>query len=94
MAQQLDNVGNMVGKGGKTRQRAKFVLSHGAWGEMETSVNALIDDLLWPTAAVTRAIAAECRQAHWWCHQYASAFTRADGSGAYRFRRGPRGGPR
>ena len=30
----------------------------GAWGEMETSVNTLIDDLLWPTTEVTRAIAA------------------------------------
>jgi hypothetical protein len=58
MAQQLEHVGNVVGREGKTRQRAKFGLLHGAWGEMETSVNALIDDLLWPTAAVTRAIAA------------------------------------
>ena len=33
-------------------------LSNGAWGEMEASVNTLIDDLLWPTTAVTRAIAA------------------------------------
>ena len=30
----------------------------GAWGEMETSVNTLIDDLLWPTTEVTRALAA------------------------------------
>ena len=37
---------------------AKFGLSHGAWGEMENSINTLIDDLLWPTAAVTSAIAA------------------------------------
>ena len=58
MAQQLEHVGNVVGREGKTRQRAKFGLLHGAWGEMETSVNTLIDDLLWPTAAVTRAIAA------------------------------------
>ncbi len=36
----------------------KFGLTHGAWGEMETSVNTLIDDLLWPTTEVTRAIAA------------------------------------
>ena len=33
-------------------------LSDGAWGEMESSVNSLIDDLLWPTTEVTRAIAA------------------------------------
>src|SRR6516164_845287 len=58
MAQQLEHVGHVVGREGKTRQRVKFGLSHGAWGEMETSVNALIDDLLWPTTEVTRAISA------------------------------------
>ena len=36
----------------------KLGLSSGAWGEMENSVNTLIDDLLWPTTEVTRAIAA------------------------------------
>jgi HAMP domain-containing protein/CheY-like chemotaxis protein/signal transduction histidine kinase len=58
MAQQLERVGQVVGREGKTRQRVKFGLSHGAWGEMETSVNTLIDDLLWPTTEVTRAISA------------------------------------
>src|SRR5205085_4823042 len=32
MAQQLDRVGQVVGREGKTRQRVKFVLSNGAWG--------------------------------------------------------------
>src|SRR5450631_3809814 len=58
IAQQLERVGQEVGHEGKTRQRVKFGLSNGAWGEMEDSVNTLIDDLLWPTMAVTRAIAA------------------------------------
>src|SRR5207244_1550459 len=58
MAQQLERVGQVVGREGKTRQRVKFPLSHGAWAEMETSVNTLIDDLLWPTTEVTRAISA------------------------------------
>ncbi|HEX4292491.1 MAG TPA: HAMP domain-containing protein, partial [Rhizomicrobium sp.] len=58
MAQQLERVGEVVGKEGKTRQRVKFGSQSGAWAEMESSVNALIDDLLWPTAEVTRAIAA------------------------------------
>ena len=49
MAQQLERVGQLVGKEGKTRQRVRFGLSSGAWGEMESSVNTLIDDLLWPT---------------------------------------------
>src|SRR5919112_1607184 len=46
------------GREGKTRQRVQLALSHGAWGEMEESVNTLIDDLLWPTTAVTQAVAA------------------------------------
>src|SRR6516164_6024988 len=58
MAQQLERVGEVVGRQGKTRQRVRFGISNGAWGEMENSVNALIDDLLWPTTEVTRAIAA------------------------------------
>jgi HAMP domain-containing protein/CheY-like chemotaxis protein/signal transduction histidine kinase len=58
MAMQLERVGQVVGRDGKTRQRVKFGLSSGAWGEMEDSVNTLIDDLLWPTTEVTRAIAA------------------------------------
>ncbi|MCC6981640.1 MAG: HAMP domain-containing protein [Bauldia sp.] len=58
MAQQLDRVGQVVGREGKTRQRVRLGLSDGAWGEMEHSVNTLIDDLVWPTAEVTRAIAA------------------------------------
>ena len=58
MAQQLERVGHVVGREGRTRQRVKFGWSHGAWGEMEGSVNTLIDDLLWPTTEVTRAISA------------------------------------
>src|SRR6266542_2804563 len=58
MAQQLDRVGEVVGREGRTRHRVKFGLSGGAWNEMEASVNTLIDDLLWPTTEVTRAIAA------------------------------------
>ena len=58
MAKQLERVGQVVGREGRTRQRVRFGLSDGAWGEMESSVNSLIDDLLWPTTEVTRAIAA------------------------------------
>ncbi|WP_448203881.1 HAMP domain-containing protein [Azospirillum sp. sgz302134] len=58
MATQLERVGQTVGREGKTRQRVKFGLAQGAWGEMETSVNTLIDDLLWPTTEVTRVISA------------------------------------
>ena len=57
MAQQLERVGQVVGREGKTRQRVKFDLAGGSWADMEGSVNTLIDDLLWPTREVTRAVA-------------------------------------
>src|SRR6202048_3425761 len=58
MAQQLERVGQVVGREGKTRQRVKFGVASGSWADMEGSVNTLIDDLLWPTREVTRAVAA------------------------------------
>ncbi len=61
MAYELEYVGQVVGREGKTRQRVKFGPVHGAWGAMERSVNTLIDDLLWPTTAVTHAITAVAR---------------------------------
>ena len=58
LAGELERVGQAVGKQGKTRQRVRAERRAGAWGGMESSVNQLIDDLLWPTAEVTRAISA------------------------------------
>src|SRR5438132_231699 len=58
MAHELKRLGQAVGKEGKTRERTKFHESRGAWGEMEVSINTLVDDLLRPTTEVTRAIAA------------------------------------
>ena len=58
MADELKRVGQVVGKEGRTRERTRFHESRGAWGEMETSVNTLVEDLLRPTTEVTRAIAA------------------------------------
>src|SRR6476469_7761540 len=58
MASELEHVGQVVGRAGKTRMRVKFGLQGGSWAAMETSVNDLIDDLLWPTTAVTHAITA------------------------------------
>src|SRR6201989_3416901 len=58
MAQELERAGEVVGREGKTRHRVKLGLSSGSWSDMETSVNTLIDDLLWPTKEVTRAVAA------------------------------------
>ena len=58
LARELERVGQIVGKDGKTRHRMSSDRRSGAWGAMETSVNTLIDDLLWPTTEVTRTISA------------------------------------
>jgi HAMP domain-containing protein/CheY-like chemotaxis protein/signal transduction histidine kinase len=58
MQQELRRVGQVVGKEGRTRERTRFHESRGAWGEMEVSINTLVEDLLRPTEGVTRAIAA------------------------------------
>jgi hypothetical protein len=55
MARQLEQAGQTVGREGITRQRVKFGLTNGAWGEMESSVNTLIDDLLWTKEGVIEA---------------------------------------
>jgi hypothetical protein len=56
MAQQLEHVGHVVGREARRGSASRSVWRAGL-GEMEASVNTLIDDLLWPTTAVTRAIA-------------------------------------
>ncbi len=58
LAEQLERVGQVVGCEGNVRQRVRTSRVSGTWGEMEGSVNTLIDNLLWPTNEVTRAIAA------------------------------------
>ncbi|MGA7327229.1 MAG: HAMP domain-containing protein, partial [Rhodomicrobium sp.] len=61
ISEQLHLVGQYVGREGKTRHRLRLGSVQGAWGDMEISVNALIDDLLWPTTEVTRTIEAVAR---------------------------------
>src|ERR1700678_2297580 len=61
IAEQLEHVGEVVGRQGKTSTRVRFGLSQGAWADMEGSVNTLIDDLLWPTTTVTRTVSAVAR---------------------------------
>ena len=58
MAAELKRVGLAVGKRGQTSQRVRFQPLGGEWGEMEGSINVLVDDLLWPTTEVTRAVSA------------------------------------
>ncbi|HEX5009618.1 MAG TPA: HAMP domain-containing protein, partial [Planctomycetota bacterium] len=58
MAEELRRTVKAVGKEGQTRQRVNFGPRQGAWHEMQGLVNTLIDDLVWPTTEVTRAISA------------------------------------
>jgi signal transduction histidine kinase/HAMP domain-containing protein/DNA-binding response OmpR family regulator len=58
MAAELQRVSETVGRRGQTRERVRCERRVGSWGAMESSVNGLVDDLLWPTTAVTRSIAA------------------------------------
>ncbi len=58
MARELKRVGQAVGKEGRTRERIRLERHRGAWDDMESSVNTLVEDLLRPTTEVTRAIAA------------------------------------
>ena len=61
MAKELERVGQVVGREGKIKHRVTLGVPHGSWGEMEGSINTLIDDLLWPTTEVTRTVAAVAR---------------------------------
>src|SRR5262245_1838468 len=56
VAHEMERAGELVGKEGKTRHRVTVDRRSGAWGAMESSMNTLIDDLLWPTTEVTRTI--------------------------------------
>ncbi|RSL19068.1 signal transduction histidine kinase [Edaphobacter aggregans] len=58
MAGELKRVGQAIGKEGRTRERTRFQQLRGSWGEMEVSVNTLVEDLLRPTTEMTRTIAA------------------------------------
>ncbi|HEX5766087.1 MAG TPA: HAMP domain-containing protein, partial [Woeseiaceae bacterium] len=58
MASELQRVSEAVGRRGRTRERVRCERRVGSWSAMESSVNGMVDDLLWPTTAVTRSIAA------------------------------------
>ncbi len=57
LAQDLDLVGEKVGRLGQTRQRLSPANRQGAWAGMEHSVNNLIDDLIRPVETMTEAMA-------------------------------------
>src|SRR5665213_29581 len=56
MAVELERMSRVVGKEGKISKRANFGSRGGAWREMETSVNTLVSDLVWPVSEFTRSI--------------------------------------
>jgi HAMP domain-containing protein len=58
IAQDLERVGQIVGKEGNTKHRMSGSRRSGAWNAMQNCVNTLIEDLLWPTTEVTRTISA------------------------------------
>ena len=58
LAEQVERVGQHVGRAGSTRHRLRLGSNAGSWGNIEVGVNTLIDDLLWPTAEFTRTIEA------------------------------------
>jgi HAMP domain-containing protein/signal transduction histidine kinase/DNA-binding response OmpR family regulator len=61
MSVELERLGQVVGREGRTRQRVSLGRASGAWSEMEASINTLVEDLLWPTREVTNAISAVAR---------------------------------
>lgn len=58
MAMELERVSTVVGKEGKISERASIGNARGAWKSSIDSVNALISDLVQPTAETTRVIRA------------------------------------
>src|SRR5690242_15553315 len=56
--QETARVSHAVGKQGKLKQRMTVPNAVGAWGAEVTAINTLIEDLVWPTTEVTRAIGA------------------------------------
>ncbi len=58
MAQELERVSRLVGKEGKTRERASIGTVAGAWATSIDSVNTLIGDLVQPTSEMARVIGA------------------------------------
>src|SRR5580765_3332444 len=51
-------VSHAVGKEGKLKQRMNVTGAVGGWADEVAAINTLIDDLVWPTTEVTRAVGA------------------------------------
>jgi HAMP domain-containing protein/CheY-like chemotaxis protein/signal transduction histidine kinase len=57
-ARETARVSHAVGKEGKLKQRMAVPGVLGGWADEVAAVNTLIDDLVWPTTEVTRAVGA------------------------------------
>src|SRR3954466_14812138 len=57
-ARETARVSRAVGKEGKLKQRMSVPGVVGGWADEGAAVNMLIDDLVWPTTEVTRAVGA------------------------------------
>src|SRR5215213_8483738 len=57
-SQETARVTRAVGKEGKLRQRMTVPGVVGGWSQEVDAINTLIDDLVWPTTEVTRAVGA------------------------------------
>src|SRR5919202_961966 len=57
-AQETKRVCRVVGKEGKLKERMRVPGAVGGWADEITALNTLIDDLVWPTTEVTRAVGA------------------------------------
>ena len=57
-ARETSRVTHAVGKQGMLKQRMKVAGLAGGWGAEVDAINTLIDDLVWPTTEVTRAVGA------------------------------------
>jgi len=57
-ARETARVTHAVGKEGKLKQRMTVLGVTGGWADEVTAINTLIDDFVWPTTEVTRAVGA------------------------------------
>jgi len=61
MASELERLSRLVGKQGKTAQRASFPSATGSWAKSIDHLNDLIADMVQPTAEMARVIGAVAR---------------------------------
>ena len=58
VALQIRQLERAIGHRGDMKTRVRFDRSSGGWGQMEMSLNHLVEDLLWPTTSITATVAA------------------------------------